>query len=418
MPNTQRLRLEIRRSAKPFAMYVGIAVAAIVGMTIVAHNLTFQRPWQKYDEVKVGFDDAKGVFPKGHQVRIHGVKVGVVKDADLQDGKAVLTLSIEHKYGPIYKNAQMRIRPVTPLDDLYINVTDRGTASAGKAGKNDVIPQANTVTPVDISRVLDTFDADARQRMRILFSELDKGLADGGVKLRAAFNELAPFLTVAKDATSALNKRRENVKQLITNFGSLSGALAKRDAQLQRFVTAGNQTLGQLAAADRPLDRTFTEIAALLPVMRDTFQSVQGLSDKLDPALTGLKPVTESLDSGLAALQKFGTTATPALAELQPAVRSLRTMAGQLNPASRSLATAFTRLQPQVPDFDRITKLLDACTVRLNRFFGNTMSVLKFGDANGAYPRADETVDFDNSGLAPGLNTRYIENCTDKVGGR
>jgi virulence factor Mce-like protein len=416
MPNTQRLRLEIRRSAKPFLMYVGIAVAAITGMTIAANNLTFQRPWQKYDEVKVSFADAKGIFPKGHQVRIKGVKVGVVKKAELENGKAVLTLSIEDKYGPIYKNAQMRIRPVTPLDDLYVNITDRGTPAAGKTDKNYVIAQSNTVTPVDISRVLDTFDADSRERMTILLSELGKALPDGGRKLRASFNELAPFLTVAKEATTVLNRRREDVKQLVTNFGSLSAALAKRDDQLQRFVSAGNTSLGELAANDRQLGATFAEISALLPVMRQTFASVQGLSGKLDPALQDLKPVTESLDSGLAALQKFGKTATPALSALRPAVRSLRGMAGQLNPTARSLSVAFSRLQPQVPDYDQITKLVDGCTVRLNRFFGNTMSVLKFGDANGAYPRADETVDFDNSGLAPGLNTKYTPNCTDKVG--
>lgn len=418
MPNTQRLKLEIRRSAKPFVMYIAIAVAAITGMAIVSHNLTFQRPWEKYDEVKVGFADVKGVFPKGHQVRIHGVKVGVVKKADLVNGRAVLTLSIEHKYGPIYRNAQMRIRPVTPLDDLYVNVTDRGTPAAGKATGGYVIPQSQTVTPVDISRVLDTFNADARERMTILFSELGKALPDGGRKLRAAFNELAPFLLVAKDATAALHQRQENVKRLVSNFGSLSAALAKRDAQLQRFVTSGNATLGRLAASDRPLNATFTQIAALLPVMRDTFASVQGLSDHLDPALQGLKPVTDSLDSGLVALQRFGRTATPALAQLRPAVRDLRAMAAQLNPTSVSLASALTKLGPQVPALDQVTKLLDSCTGRLSRFFGNTQSVLKFGDANGAYPRADETVDFDTSGVAAPINTRHTPNCTEKVATR
>lgn len=416
MPNMQRMRLELRRSARPFALYVVTAIAAITGIVIASHNLTFQRPWEKYDEVKVGFADVKGIFPKGHQVRIHGVKVGVVKDATLENGRAVLTLSIEHKYGPLYRNAKLRIRPVTPLDDLYVNVTDRGTAAAGKAGKDYVIAESNTVTPVDISRVLNVFNADSRERMTILLSELGKGLPDGGRKLRAAFNELAPFLSVAKDATSVLERRQVQVKQLVHNFGSLSGALAKRDAQLQQFVTAGNATLGELAAQDRPLNSTFAQIADLVPVMRDTFVSVHGLSDKLDPALQGLKPVTDSLDSGLAALQKFGTSATPALTELQPAVRNLRTMATQLNPTARSLATAFGRLQPQVPDFRRIVELTDACTARLNRFFGNTMSVLKFGDANAAYPRADMTLDLDNSGVLPGVNTKYTPNCTDKVG--
>lgn len=413
-----RLLLEIRRSLRPFISFLVLAVLGVAAFAGIFRNLTFERPWQDYREVRAEFDDVKGVFPGGHQVRINGVKVGVVSKADLVDGnRAVLTLKLEEKWGPIYKNAKMRIRPVTPLQDLYVNINDRGDKSAGEAKERDIIAAQQTVTPVDISRVLNTFNADTRERMTMLLSELGTGLQDGGEKLRATFAATAPFLKVAQRTTAVLARRDRNVRRLVHNFGQLSDALAKRDKELNAFVTEGNQTLGELAENDRRFAATFTSIAQLMPVMRSSFASLRGLSGELDPALVSLKPVADELEKGLVGLQQFGRDATPALKKLSPAFTDLRTMSRQLSPTSRSLATAFQRFQGQAPSYDRLTSQTVTCLDSMDRFFGNTMSVLKFEDGHGAYPRAETTVDTDSGSTGAGLNSRPNKKCTDALGG-
>jgi virulence factor Mce-like protein len=413
-----RLLLEIRRSLRPFIYFLILAVLGTAAFAGIFRNLTFERPWQNYREVRAEFDDVKGVFPGGHQVRINGVKVGVVSKADLVDGnRAVLTLKLEEKWGPIYTNAKMRIRPVTPLQDLYVNITDRGDKSAGEAKERDIIAAQQTISPVDISRVLNTFSGNTRERMTMLLSELGTGLEDGGVKLRESFASLAPFLKVAQRTTAVLAKRDRNVRRLVHNFGRLSAALAKRDKELNEFVTEGNETLGELAANDRQFGATFTSLAQLMPVMRSSFTSLRGLSDELDPALTSLKPVAAELEKGLVGLQQFGQDAQPALKKLRPAFTDLRTMARQLSPTSRSLATAFQRFQVQAPSYDRLTKQTVTCLDSMDRFFGNTMSVLKFEDGYGSYPRAETTVDTDSASTGAGLNTTPRKKCTDALGG-
>jgi virulence factor Mce-like protein len=414
MLNSERLILEARRSMKPLILLVLMAGLAAVTFAGIARNITFQRPWQSYRTVRVQFDDVKGIFPGGHQVRIHGVKVGIVSKSKLVNGHPVLTLKIEKKWGPIYKDAHLRIRPVTPLEDLYVNVTDRGHASAGEAKQGDIIAADQTVSPVDVSRVLDTFNAPTRERMTILLSELGKGLNDGGAKLRATFASLAPFLHVAEDTTRVLAERQAALKRVIHNFGSLSEALAKRDQDLNKFVVQGNQTLGELAQNDQPLAATLSSLGQLVPVMRDSFAAVENLSGHLDPALTSLKPVAADLKSGLASLQKFGTDATPALAAFRPATRDLRTMARTLPATSSSLSAAFSRLRGQAPQFDSLTQKLDPCMATLNNFMNNTMSVLKYTDANGSFPRADEIVDTDalSDVNSPPVNTKPIATCT------
>ncbi|MEA2167482.1 MAG: phospholipid/cholesterol/gamma-HCH transport system substrate-binding protein [Solirubrobacteraceae bacterium] len=408
-----RLVLEVRRSFKPFLLLLGLSAAGILVFATIFHNLTFPRPWINYREVKAEFADVKGIFPKGHQVRIHGVNVGVVKKAELVDGRAILTLSLQEKYGPIYKNAKLQIRPVTPLEDLYVNVTDRGTPSAGEAKGNYVIQAGQTITPVDVSRILDTFDEDTRLRMATLLTELGKGLGpEGGQRLRESFATIAPFLHVAERATKVMAERRQNLGRLINNFGGVSAALAQRDRQLHTLVEAGDVSLGELAANDRAFGDTFTSIARLMPVMRSSFASVRTLSDNLDPALESLKPVAANLQSGLEGLRKFGLEATPAFQRLRPAIASLRTMATQVAPTSVSLRTAFQQLNQRAPAIDTITKVTVPCDKIIPQFFSHTLSVLKFGDANGAFPRAETTGGSETvGGLGVPVNFRLNPTC-------
>ena len=416
----ERLILEARRSAPSLGLLIVLAAMAAVAFALIAKNLTFERPWQSYREVKVDFDDVKGIFPKGHQVRIHGVKVGIVKESKLVDGHPQLTLAIEKKWGPVYKDARMQIRPVTPLQDLYVNVTNRGTPAAGELKGDDVLASQRTISPVDISRVLDTFNADTRQRMAILLTEMGKGLDDdGGQKLRATFAELAPFLHVAEDTTRALAERQAALKRVVTNFGELSSTLAKRDTEINEFVTQGNITLGELARNDQPLAQTLSGLSDLLPVMRSSFSSVDQLTGHLDPALDSLNPIAKTLKGGLQGLEQVGEEGQPAFRRLRPAVTQLRQMARVLPATAKAMSRAFGTLNQQAPQFNRITDEIVPCmNGQVQDFFQNTVSVLKYGDANGTFPRADEIVDTDALAVGGGgqaaVNFQKIKYCTEE----
>jgi hypothetical protein len=90
-------------------------------------------------------------------------------------------------------------------------------------------------------------------------------------------------------------------------------------------------------------------------------------------------------------------------------------MARTLPGTSKSLAVAFQRLRTQAPQYDRISAQLPPCMSMLQRFFENTMSIQKFTDANGSFPRADEVVDtLAPSDLStPALNLKKISFCPE-----
>lgn len=416
-----RLILELRRAAVPFALLCGLGVLAGIAGWVIFKNQSYQRPWKSYYDVKLQVDDAKGIVAGKQEVRISGVKVGIIKKSQLIDGKPVLTLAFEKKYAPLYRDAKLQIRPVTPLQDMFVNVESRGTPAAGKLAENATLPASATVTPVDVSRVLQTFDADTRTRLGTLLNQMSPALKDNGAQLRDSFVALAPFLTQAHRLTSVLADRRTVLKRAVSNFQALTTSLATRDRQLTRLVDNGESTLSELAARSVPFNRLLAALPGTLSALQGSMQTLGVAQKDLDPALTDLRPVAAKLDTSLRSLQQLGVEMRPAVRALRPAVNGLKPLARDLRPTAAALATSFGRLNGQAGSYDTLTRELVPCESAVADFFGNTPSVLKFSNAAGAYPRGDLTVDRDTVG--GGTANRLVRTplCTDgsgKTGGR
>lgn len=411
--NMDRLVLEARRSSGSLLLVVGILIAGAAVTLAMFSHLSYQRPWDKYRTVKAAFVDVKGSTVGHEPVRISGVNVGVVRKWQVDGDKAVLTLSIRKKYGKIYRNARARLRPVTPLDDMYVDL-DRGTPAAGALPADGVIPTTQTVTPVDISRVMDVFDADSRQRLSTLIDELGAGTEDRGRSLRAAFVSLQPFLLAARDLTTTLADRRVELKRFVHEFGGVTHALAVRDRQLAGLVTDGDTTLGELARSDGALSATLAALPGTVGALRSGLSAVSTAEDSLDPALRDLRPVAASLDPALKALEGFSTDARPALAALAPAVGDLVPLSAALRPTVGRASTAVQRFRPQMPQLDRVTQMVTRCEDTISKFFQWTPSVLKFGDAHGANPRAEASVGLDTPPTdLPDPSIKRQPKCTD-----
>ncbi|HYF27352.1 MAG TPA: MlaD family protein [Baekduia sp.] len=395
-----RIRLELQRARKPaFQIAFLIGVGAFCA-AIILKNQFYDRFWQDKFEFKAAFSDVKGVTPGVQRVKIAGVQAGVVSDSKVVDGRPVLTIKIDGDKGPIYKDAKLRLRPLTPLQDMYVQIEDRGTKRAGELGKDDVLSARTTESPVDISRVMNEFPQATRQRLQTLLDQFGNGLEDNGGELRQAFVELVPFLKAADRTASVVAARRSQMARLVTNLKTITTELARKDRQLTGLVNDGNATLGQLGQADDELGRTLAEIPPTLSVLRTSFSRLRAAQEELDPALEELRPVAEQLESGLEGLETLSRDLDPALRALDPALAQLRPLAKDLRPTADALAGAFREFRPQAPRYDRITSQLPPCFYEASNFFHDTLSVLKFSDAYGAFPRGDDSEDADTVGGA------------------
>jgi virulence factor Mce-like protein len=416
-----RLKLELRRAAGPGLLYILLVIAGLATAADIIGNLTGTKPWVSYKVYRASFSDVKGVIPGSTSLRIAGVDVGTVTGAKLVGGRPVLTLSLESQYGPLYKNTRIRIRPVTPLEDMYVDITSRGTRSAGALAANDILPSSDTSSPVEVGEVLDIFQPNTRAYLGDLLNQLGAGLGGrGGADLKAAFVAIAPFLSNANRLSAALAHRRTDLAELVHNFGSVSRELALRDTQLQGFVDHADEVLGELAHTNGPFAATIRELPGTLAGMDSAFAKLRTAEGSLDPALRSLGPVADALPGGLNALADFSQHATPALVALRPGVTALRPLAETLQPTARSLSGAFSQLRPEAPQIDRITALAakPQCLTYIGQFLNRLISLTKFGDGttNIANARADVSIEFSNLTASPPPSWHISQPCYSQGG--
>jgi ABC-type transporter Mla subunit MlaD len=382
-----RLALEIRRSRGGFIAVIALVAVTVGAAIVIAGGLRLNWPWDSTYTVRVAVDDAKGVVPGKQVVRFSGIPVGEITGAQLVAGRPVLTLTIKGQYAPLYRDAQLRLRPKTPLDDLYLNIVSRGTPSAGKLTSDHVLPAQRTVVPVDIGKVLDAFGADTRVRLGQATQQLGLGLGDHGNDFRAALVELAPFLRSAQRLTAEMAVRRQQTRRLVHNFRTMMAELGSRDSQLRTLVSAGAQTFGQLAQQDASLTQVIVDFPPALRQLLPAFSALRAAADQLDPAFGRLQGTARALPAGLDALKSFSISALPSLTALERPLAPLTALVTALRPTAAGLQRDFSLLAPQAPRLDRVTAEVVPCELAVQKFFANTLSLMKFYDAHGLVAR-------------------------------
>jgi len=418
-----RLRMEIRRAAGPFLLFMLLMAGGLLTGADILRNLAGNKPWIDYATYRIGFDNTKGVVPARAELRLAGVKAGSITGNDLVNGRAVLTVQVEKRYAPLYRDARVRIRPVTPLEDMYVDIESRGHRSAGELGEREILAAKHTISPVEVGTVLNVMDHGTRENAAALLNELGRGLDDRGRNLKWAFAQLGPFLETAERLTTALAARRTNLARLVHNFGGITAEMGDHDRQLAGFIRSADATLGELSRNDGPFAATLAELPGTLRTMRSSFAHLRRTEDRLDPALRSLQPVAESLPAALDALDDFSRDAQPALSALRPSVRRLRSLVRTLRPTSAALETTFTRLRPLAPKFDSITEKAEPeqCRTYIGQFLTRLMSITKFGqgERNYADARANVRLDFQSAGsLAKNPEWRVSQPCgTEGKGG-
>lgn len=388
----ERLALEIRRAFRPFVVVTLMGLAALAAVSYIFANIGVSWPWSDTYRTSIAVEDASGVVAGKQEVRFAGVVVGRTGDVKQEGGRAIVGIKLDGSDGPLYKDARVRVRPETPLDDYYVNIESRGTPAAGKLGENDVLETERTRTAVDVGKVLDVFEADTRTRVEQAIDGYGRGLKDHGEDLRAALVELAPFLSAAKKLTSATAVRRTQTSRLVHNFRLVTEELGRRDADLKRLVAGGAGSLGELGAKEAQIQSSLTELPPTLTLLQSSFATLRTTADSLDPAFDALRPVAAALPAGLRGLQRVGEKGEPALRALREPLPQLRRLAAALRPTSRGLSEAFVALRPTPARLDEVLTEFSGCQQELQQFFHHTISLGKLQDRRSVVLRGQAVV--------------------------
>jgi phospholipid/cholesterol/gamma-HCH transport system substrate-binding protein len=364
---TRTLRKD-RTGANPLLVGLLVAVVAVIG---VYFGFTKANPFANPFEVKAVFESAVSIR-KNSPVRVAGVNIGKVKRVERQDGTdaAVVHLEVQDKALPIHKDATLKIRPRIFLEGNFFVDLEPGTPGAPTIRSGDTIAMTQTATPVQLDQVLTALQSDTRESLKTLLRGYGEALTaeptvtddrngDPLTQGETAAESLNDATRTGADAlrgTSIVNDALQGEEQgdlggLIKSLGQVTAALDTRKPQLQDLITNFNVTMGALASESTNLRAS---IRGLAPTLRTTSRTL----GTLNAAFPSTRAFARELIPGVRETPATITAARPWIAQTRKLLgeRELRGLVRELRPTTANLSRVVdtgVQLLPQIDDLSQ-----------------------------------------------------------------
>jgi phospholipid/cholesterol/gamma-HCH transport system substrate-binding protein len=337
------MRRKQRKGLPPFVTGLLTLVVLCVGSYL---GFTKSIPFRHHYTLQAVFPSANNIRP-GSPVRIAGVNVGkVTKVGHFEEGKqaALVTMRIDKKGLPIHRDARMKIRPRIFLEGNFFVDVSPGSPGAPTLHDGDRIPINQTSAPVQLDQVLDVLQAPTRADLQALLRELSRGLSGEGGRgynrsipyWKPAYrdsaivadalqgtqdHDLSRYIDKAGQTAAAIDRNREQLKSLVTDFDTTAAAFAARDQDLSAAVAELPRTLQAGMPALAALNRSFPAVRGLIRAARPAVRSS-------GPAIDASMPLVR---------QARGLVSQPELRGLSHDLRPLVPSLTQLNQRSTPL---------------------------------------------------------------------------------
>lgn len=412
------MKRAIREHSKDFIAVIALIIFA---MLVCGYILSQQRqPYPAWVPIigddqfmlEVEMETAQAVTPgQGQTVNMAGVEVGDIRDVELEDGRAIVTMGIDRPYEELIKtDASVLMRPRTGLQDMTMEI-DPGV-SEEVVDEDFRIPLSKSEPNVMPDQILASLDGDTRNYLKLLVQGGAEGLGGNGEEVSAALRRFEPLGRYLAQINGELAERRRNIKRAVSSFGELTAELARSDVRLADFVSTQSEVFEAFANQEANLRETLQELPSTLEETRSALASGEALAGELGPASEALIPTVHAFEPAQEALQEL------ARETVGPIRDQLRPFARQANPTLRHLAQGAKPLGQTVDSTYRtvqdLNRLFNAWaynpggpqeghlywTAWLNH---NANNVATLQDAHGALPRATVMQACQTANLAEGL---------------
>ncbi|MDO9356014.1 MAG: MlaD family protein, partial [Solirubrobacteraceae bacterium] len=236
-------------------------VAALCATTIFAAGCGGDSNGNAYT-VRAIFSSASFV-QKGLDVRIAGVTVGAVDGVTLtDDNRAAVTFTITDAGFPdLRQDATCTIRPQALIGERYLEcmLTEPRPSGATAPPKlaaiangpfkgEYLLPETQTVVPVDSDELLNVNTASVRDRFGIIIRELGVGVAGRGDEIATALRKGNEGLTYANRILKQLDDDTEMLKGLVSSSDQTLAVLSDERDAVSGTIENGAVVARRLAA--------------------------------------------------------------------------------------------------------------------------------------------------------------------------
>jgi virulence factor Mce-like protein len=311
-----------------------VTILVVIVAVFLAYNANNGLPFVSTYNLKAKVPNADALV-KGNEVRIGGVRVGIVKTVvpvQEADGKvsAELSLSLDKNAEPLPVNSTMTIRPKSALGLKFLQVTP-GDSSKGFAPGDTIPLSAYTPEPVDIDEFFDMFDEPTRLAIRQNLAGFGNALAGRGPQINEAIGALRRFAVNSQPVL-------RTIVEPSTNFAGFWRALENLSATVAPVAETN-------AAVFVALDRTFSAFARVSrPYIQETIEKGPPTLDAVNADLPAVRPFFRdsgrfftALKPGAKALGETSPVIAAALHAGVPALNASPVLNNQLQPTAQAL---------------------------------------------------------------------------------
>ncbi|MFI5025172.1 MAG: MlaD family protein [Solirubrobacterales bacterium] len=323
-----------RLAASP-VMVGAVTVLIAILAVFLAYNANSGLPFVPTYRISAQVPNANTMLP-GNEVRIGGVRVGVVEDVEPiqeEDGTvyAKLDLALDADTEPLPVDSKILVRARSALGLKYLEI-QKGTSSDGFPEGDIMPPSAAEVEPVDIDEVLNTFDDPTRIAIQNNLVEFGNALAGNGPTLNLAIGQLRPLLPRLERVTKNLGSPETRLGRFFSALSDTAGEVAPVAAQQADMFVALDTTFTSLASVARPfIQETISESPPTLDVGTETLPRIRPFLDHSASLFTELQPGIASLRANADTIASALEVGAPVLAaspelnrELPPTAAALR----------------------------------------------------------------------------------------------
>lgn len=239
------------------------------------------------------FSEAGGLKP-GDEVRIAGVKVGKVKDVDLDGDHVKVTFKIKGDPG-FGSGTGASIRVKTILGAKYLALHPKGP---GQLKPGSEIPLKRTVPAYDVvqafSDLTTTTEKVDTDRLATALDTLSSTFKDSPAEVRASIKGLSRISRTVASRDKALG-------ELLDHANGVTGVLAQHSKDFSALVKDGDKLFKEISKRRKAIHELLKSSVALGIELSGL---VDDNAEEIGPALRGLNRVVRMLERNQASLDR------------------------------------------------------------------------------------------------------------------
>jgi virulence factor Mce-like protein len=354
---------------------VGAVTVLITTLAIfLAYNANQGLPFVPTYRISAQVPNANTLLP-GNEVRIGGVRVGVVEDVEPQQTEegelsVKLDLALDADIENLPADSTVVVRARSALGLKYLEIA-RGTSSEDLEPGAILPLSAAEIEPVEIDEVLSTFDEPTQLAIRENLVEFGNALAGRGPTLNAAIGRLNELLPELESVMANLAAPRTRLDRFLPAIARTAAEVAPVAAEQAQMFVALDTTFGALANVARPyIQETISESPPTLDVATRTLPRIR-------PFLAHSAALFSDLEPGIEALRVNGPTIATALEIGAPILADSKSLNRQLGPTAQALED-FANDGGVNAGLDRLDETAEILTPAL-RFIAPAQTVCGYG---------------------------------------